>query len=360
MGELTRRELLGLGAASLLRLPERARPVVRPEYQRTLERALVLYPDASRDTDPSALSRFLEAAFADLRSVLPSYTKLDVAARREPSVLEGARFHRVDDPGVEIELWAQDVGEPVFLDGRERFLIAPPLPASMGPASGMSASRKRLAELVFGRDSVSEAPFVFEGGNLAFDSSRVLVGRNDVSRTIAASDETRTRGQVLQAVSTTFAGMEAVEIGSEPQSPLLQHLDQSFVLLDEGVAVVCRLEGGGLDTEERQLRHCADQLRGLGYRVSFLEHRASDLESYRSSINVVPFLDREASRKRVLLPIFPGELSEDATVVDRKALLGKAARAFDLYRDLGYEPSPIRDVTHPLGGNVHCVLNVLS
>ncbi|MGH9391759.1 MAG: hypothetical protein ACRD1Z_19330 [Vicinamibacteria bacterium] len=46
--------------------------------------------------------------------------------------------------------------------------------------------------------------------------------------------------------------------------------------------------------------------------------------------------------------------------MDRRALLGKAALAYDLYRDLGYEPSPLRDVTHPLGGNTHCILNVLS
>jgi hypothetical protein len=104
----------------------------------------------------------------------------------------------------------------------------------------------------------------------------------------------------------------------------------------------------------------ADQLRDLGYRLSFLDHQASDLERYRSSINVVPFFDRDGGRKRILLPVFPGELSEEATDVDRKALRGKAAAAFDLYRDLGYEPSPLRDVTHALGGNTHCIVNVLS
>jgi hypothetical protein len=360
MVEITRREVLGMGAASLLRLEERERPVVRPEYERTLERALVLFPDASRDTEPAVLSRFLEAAFGDLRKVLPSYTTLDVAARRGHPVLEGERLHRVDDLEIEIELWAQDVGEPAFLDGRERFLVASPMPESMGPASRMSVDRKRLADLVFGRDSVTVAPFVFEGGNLAFDGSRVLVGRNDVSRTIAASGESPSRRRVLEDVASTFGGMEAIEMGNEPQSPILQHLDQAFVLLGDRAAVVCRIEGGGLDDEERQLRYYADQLRELGYRISYLDHGASDLARYRSSINVVPFFDREAGRKRVLLPIFPGELRDEATAVDRKALVGKAARAFDLYRDLGYEPSPVRDVTHPLGGNTHCILNVLS
>ncbi len=351
-----------MGALSLLPLPRYEKPVVRPEYQRTLSRALVCYPDASRDTDPSALSRFLEVAFRELRGVLPSYTRVEVAARRPQPELQGAGagLHLVDDPEVEVELWAQDMGEPVLLEGRERFLVASPMPAAMGPASRMSVDRKRLAELVFGRENVVEARFVFEGGNLAFDERLVLVGGNDVSRTIAASGEIRSRRLVLEEVASTFGGIEAVEMGSEPPSPLLQHLDQAFVLLDDRVAVVCRIEGGGLEKEERQLRYYAGQLRDLGYQLSFLDHGASDLTSYRSSINVVPFFDREAGRKRVLLPIFPGELSGDATVVDRKALLGKAARAFDLYRDLGYEPSPLRDVTHPLGGNTHCILNVLS
>jgi hypothetical protein len=360
MAELTRRQVLEVGAASLLPLPRYERPVVRPEYQRTLSRALVCFPDASGDTEPAALSRFLEVAFRDLRSVLPSYATVELAARRPQPELRGADLHLVDDPEIEVELWAQDIGEPVLLEGRERFLVASPMPAAMGAASRMSVDRKRLAELIFGRENVAEARFVFEGGNLAFDERLVLVGGNDVSRTIAASGEIRSRRRVLEVVASTFGGIEAVEMGSEPPSPLLQHLDQAFVLLDDRVAVVCRIEGGGLEREERQLRYYAGQLRDLGYRLCFLDHGASDLTSYRSSINVVPFFDREAGRKRVLLPIFPGELSEDATVVDRKALLGKAARAFDLYRDLGYEPSPLRDVTHPLGGNTHCILNVLS
>ncbi len=360
MVEMTRREILGMGAASLLRLPGLERPPVRPEYERTLSRALVCLPDASGDTDPAALARFLEVAFRDLRNVLPSYTTVDIVARREPPGFEGASLHLVDDPAIEIELWAQDLGESIVLEGRERFLVARRMPNSMGLPRKMSADRKRVAEIVFGAESVIEAPFVFEGGNLAFDRSLVLVGSNDISRTIAASGETLSRRQVLDDVAATFGGIEIVEMGKEAQTPLLQHIDQAFVILENRIAVACRLEGGGLETEARQLRYYADQLRGLGYRVSFIDHQASDLERYRSSVNVVPFFDREAGRKRVLLPVFPGELSEDATVVDRRALRGKAAVAFDLYRELGYEPSPLRDVTHALGGNTHCIVNVLS
>jgi hypothetical protein len=358
MMPLSRRELLAIGVGAVA-----GRPVgkaVRPEYERTLAKALVCFPDASGDTDPETLSRFLEAAYRDLSSVLPSYTRVHVAARRDAGSFPGRSIHLVGDSALEIEIWAQDIGEPVLVDGTERFLVARRMPASMGAASKMSRDRKRVAEIVFGEASVVEAPFVFEGGNLAFDRNRVFIGTNDVSRTRAASGDGRSRSQVLEEVASTFGAAEAFEMGEEPQSPLLQHIDQAFVILEDRAAVVGRLEGGGLEAEARQLRHYASQLKDLGYRVSFLDHAASDLSAYRSSINVVPFFDRDAGGKRVLLPVYPGEVREDARSVDRRTLIGKAARAFDLYRDLGYEPTPVRDVTHSLGGNTHCILNVLS
>jgi hypothetical protein len=357
LGDLTRRDFLGVSFAALVR-SEKSRKAF-PEYERTLEKALVCFPDASGDTDPETLSRFLEAAYRDLSSVLPSYTRVHVAARRDAGSFPGSSIHLVGDSALEIEIWAQDIGEPVLVDGTERFLVARRMPPSMGAASKMSRDRKRVAEIVFGEASVVEAPFVFEGGNLAFDRNRVLIGTNDVSRTLAASGDGRSRSQVLEEVATTFGAAEAFVMGEEPQSPLLQHIDQAFVVLEDRAAVVGRLEGGGLDMEARQLRHYASQLKDLGYRVSFLDHAASDLSAYRSSINVVPFFDREAG-KRVLLPVYPGEVRDDARSVDRAKLIGKAAWAFDLYRDLGYQPTPVRDVTHSLGGNTHCILNVLS
>src|SRR3972149_8551387 len=101
MADLTRREALGMGAAWVLRLPSED-PVVRPEYERMLSRALVCFPDASGTTDPAALSRFFEVAFRDLRSVLPSYSKVEVAARKPPPELESASLHLVNNPAIEI------------------------------------------------------------------------------------------------------------------------------------------------------------------------------------------------------------------------------------------------------------------
>jgi hypothetical protein len=356
MAQLTRREVLAAGVAPMLRMAPAPPPVVQPEYERTCAEALVSFPDASGDTDPTTLCRFLDAAFEDIHPVLPSYCRVQVAARREVSGF--GELHRVEDPEIEIELWAQDIGEPVVHDGRRRFLVSRRMPSSMGPPSKMSSDRKRVAEIVFGESFVLEAPFVFEGGNLAFDHGLTLVGRNDVLRSMEASRESRK--SVLEGIAKTFGGVEVVEMGNETPGPILQHLDQAFVLLGDRTAVACRLEGEGADAEKKQLETYASQLRELGYRVVYLDHSASDLRAYRSSVNVVPFLDRDRNRKRILLPVFPGELREGAKSVDREGLLGKAARAFDLYRELGYEPALLRDVTHPLGGNTHCILNVLS
>jgi hypothetical protein len=356
MAELTRREVLAAGILPILRTAPAPPPVVQPEYERECGEALVSFPDASGDTDPKTLCRFLDAAFQDIQPVLPPYCRVHLAARRD--VPGFTALHRVEDPEIEIELWAQDLGEPVVVDGSRRFLVSRRMPSTLGPPSKMSSDRKRVAEIVFGESRVVEAPFVFEGGNLAFDHGLTLVGRNDVTRSMEASGESREA--VLDAIARTFGGVDVVEMGKEPPSPLLQHLDQAFVLLGDRIAVACRLEGGGAEAERRQLDAYAAQLRELGYRVLHLDHSASDLRSYRSSVNVVPFVDRGRNQKRVLLPVFPGELREDAKSVDRDGLLGKAARAFDLYRELGYEPGLLRDVTHPLGGNTHCILNVLS
>lgn len=322
------------------------------------------------------LSRFLRVVFQDVLEALPSYTTVHVVARSDCRDLgyatlklagdRAAQLHVVTAPMVEIDFWAQDLGKS-FSSGQMGFLVGKTMDPSLGRPSQMSADRKLVAEFVFGQDAVVEATFAFEGGNLAFDSrgerTTVFVGYNDVARTVAAytaRNRDVTKKRVLDDISRIFGKADVIVIGNEKQSPFLQHIDQSFLLLDGGVAVATRLTDGELATEVRQLRRHADQLRELGYDIVFLDHESTDVTQTRFSINAVPYVDKNAGERRILYPIFPGELSETAPVVTREALRNKGARAFDLYRELGYEPSPIRDVTHRLGGNTHCIVNVLS
>jgi hypothetical protein len=237
----------------------------------------------------------------------------------------------------------------------------------LGEVSAMSAHRKRTAEYVFGEADVVEADFVFEGGNLAFDRSpgrgRVLVGYGNVERTIAAYErrgEKLSQRDVVDRMASAFAGAEIVVMGVERQSPLLQHVDQTFVLLADGLAVVSRLGADGSRPERRQLETYRGLLRELGYQLAFIDHQMSDLEKGYASVNAVPFVDRSTGARKVLFPVFPGELRDGAEVPTREVLRGKGARAYDVYRDAGYEPLPVRDVTHRLGGNTHCILNALA
>jgi hypothetical protein len=360
--------------------------VVRPEYERTLESVLICIPadtvsfgapPAHDDLGRAALGRFLDAVFRDLLAALPSYSVVHVVApvdRRDLGLAtlkrageRRSQLHVVDDPGVEIELWAQDLGEPVLDAGEEKFLVAKRMGASMGAQSKMSIDRKRVAEYVFGEEATIEAGFAFESGNLAFDrargSLRVLVGTNVLSRTVAthrAVGENVSRAAVLAEIAATFGRAEVVEMGRESQRPLLQHIDQAFVLLEGGLAVAARLRSAELEDEARQLETYAGQLRELGYRVHYLDHGPEDVARYRSSVNIVPFVDKSTGDKRLLYPVFPGEVETKAKDLTRETLRGKGLRAFDLYRDLGYEPVPVRDVSHSLGGNTHCILNALS
>lgn len=397
---LTRRELLSLGAAALLpfgqdgpdNLTVAGDPLdppwglVRPEYERTLSRALLVFPSepitpemvlAGRDRRGSVPTAFVTAAFHDIVEALPSYTELKLVARsvqRDAALsllrMAGdrpAELHLVTERGVEVELWAQDLGEPVFRDGKPKFLVSGRIPEVSGPTSKMMRDRRRVAEFLFGRDSVLEAPFVFEGGNLAFDvvdaKLRVFVGRNAVQRTIdSLADDGRraSRATVHERIRSTFGAAEVVEMGRDRQLPLLQHIDQSFLILGEGLAVAPRPTEDVRREEKRQLEDHAAQLRELGYELLFIDHTGEDIAGWRNSVNAVPFVDRTNGGRRVLFPVFPGEAAGEGERPERTGLRGKAARAFDVYREAGYEPIPVRDLTHVAGGNTHCILNVLA
>lgn len=377
---------LVLGASRLgFGEPDLRAPVVVPEYERTLESVLLAVPagtvsfgvpDAGDGLGVAALSRFLELAFHDLLHALPDYATIHAAAHRErravaARVLEpaGSRLvaHLLTEPDVEIELFAQDLGEPLTISGETKFLVSLRMDAGVGDASSMSAARRRTAEYVFGPENVIEADFVFEGGNLAFDrvgeTTRVLAGLGAFRRTLEhyrRRDVSLSHRDVEAMMASAFHGAEIVSMDEERQRPLLQHIDQAFVLLKDSVAVANRLVGTELRAERRQLEGYHRRLRELGYELAFIDHDAEDLEKSYLSVNAVPYLDRASGARRILFPVFPGECDEDALVLSRNVLRSKAAKAYDVYRDVGYEPVPVRDMTHVLGGNTHCIVNALA
>lgn len=357
---------------TLALLGHEATTIVTPEYARELDRVLVSVP-MRLDADTPALRNELYWLYRELHLALPAYSEMLVAVLPEDRDVtlklleEQARsrrttLHVLARESTELDHWAQDLGEPVVLGGERKFLVSMLIEGSSEANRALSRFRVAESRQLFG-DDVIEADFVFEGGNLAFDRDDagllVLVGHNDVELTLA-SDPSLTRGEVRERISRRFGGARVVEMGVERQSPYIRHLDQAFVLLGSRVAVANTIESTELPAESRQLAHYRRQLEELGYRVEVLVNDAEDIRSFRNSINAVPFTDRTTGRRSILFPVFPGEVKpgHDGRL-DYESLSGKARRAFDLYRSLGYEPRAVRDFAFVAGGNTHCVTNVL-
>jgi hypothetical protein len=354
---------------------------VRPEYERTLKRVYFSIPDeyhGAREAavDPHRHVAFVQHAYAELIAALPPYTRIDVAVSNtsDAALVERLRAtagprpfqtHVIERLHADLDMWAQDLGERMLVDGDERFLVPMPIDPAVAYNGELSLWRRRVSQTLFG-SNLLEADFVFEGGNLAFDRVdgrlRVFVGYNDVLLTI---ENYRRLGRRLDAdavkglVSATFGGAEVVVVGREQQSPRLFHLDQAFMLLADNVAVVNRLVGPPT-REQRQLEATRTALEGLGYRTIPIDHTQADIEGYRTSTNGVPFVDADTGEKKVIFPVFPGEVRgtpQGRLTLDH--LTGKALAAFRAYEAAGYHPIPIRDFAHIVGGSTHCITNVV-
>lgn len=361
--------------AARARAPQSRYQIV-PEYERRLGRALLLVPAAREGQTKRAL--LLEAAYREILTALPPHTIVEVAVSRKDEAFvretllavgarETTRIHVVSPD--KLDMWAQDVGEAVMLDGKPHFLVSATSSTSNAYNHALTSVRSTLAREVFGVDGAVQTSFQFEGGNWTFDRTpeglRVFVGYNDVEATILQEAE---RGRdvsqkaVLENISSLLGGAEVVLLGTERQSPYIFHLDQAFVILADTTAVVARIEGKGKSSPEaRQLAEIHRQLEAHGYRTLVIPHTLDEIQQYRSSTNVVPFIDPDG-HKRLLFPIFAGELSGDSRrrPLTKDDLAGKARVAFEVYEAAGYLPTPVPDFVSGAGGSIHCVINVLD
>lgn len=144
------------------------------------------------------------------------------------------------------------------------------------------------------------------------------------------------------------------------------HIDQAFVILDGKQAVVNQCASpcfdGTVDVSQ-QLQYYKRQLEGLGYKIIEIENTPQQLKANYSSTNVIPFVDKNTGQKKVILPIFPDEIKEDAIDNQKltpRSLLGKGLAAYHAYLKAGYEPVLVRDYIYVDKGNLHCISNVLA
>ena len=355
---------------------------VVPEYERALERVLISFPDAesfhwtrnSGGLAPSN-SRFIRAVFHDLLAAMPDYAEVSVVFRdRDRAAIldwnhlfethRNLRLHAIRRAIGELDLWSQDFGELIRIDGHERFLVSDIPDDSMGAAHHMAETRRRIAASIFGEAKIVRAEFVFEGGNLLFDRVdgrlRVLIGENDIR---FSKDTLRRQGvsiserTVAETISKQFGGAEVVVLHGR-RTELLRHIDQAMVLLRGGVAILATVDDDS--QEARLLDGYREQLESLRYRVLEIPHSGSDIERFRMSTNAVPFTHRDSGDDMVIFPVFPGEVREEApAILSESDLIGKASAAYKAFRAARYHPLPVRDFAHVVGGNTHCITNVV-
>ncbi len=359
---------------------------VTPEYERHLKKILITIPVgygfpglATRNLRLPVRVQMIESAYEGLLGALPDYTEVHIALRTadeghlEPWLkrLESqhrVHLHRLDDVTAETELWAQDVGEALTVERGTRFIVSMDVDPAMERNQHMATVRQQIAGAVFGASSVIKAPFVFEGGNLSFDRVgdryRIFIGFNDLLLSIDNYNAIKrrfSRTQLLETIAEQFGVDEVIVMGREKQSPYLFHIDQAFVLLADGVAVVNRIVAAKSSREQRQLEYYNSQLGALGYRVITIDNTQGEIEERHTSTNAIPYIDTRTGKKKIIYPVYSGELrSKAGGIVKENNLTGKGLRAYEAYEEAGYEPVPVLDFVHVAGGGTHCLCNVIE
>lgn len=356
---------------------------IQPEYRRTMRKVLISMNLKHGNLGTGADTTDL------IERTLPDYTEIAcvVPASQADAIKQwfSKRYEQRSVEWIEVadkylsadDFWTQDWGELVTIDGKEGFVVPMVPHKDNGNFNNEERDQIRnlheVAKLVFGLDKIREADFCFAGGNLLVDQTpdgtTVFIGYDDVMKT---KEDYRLRGndisneEIAARISRQFGGANVRIMGSDKQSAISFHLDQSFLLLEGKVAVVNELTG---DAEQKdmqgaaQQRYYKEQLENAGYTVHTLHQE--HFGPYQS-VNALPFVDQRDGQKKIIYPVFGNELAGDydtpGTLLTKERLKGKALEAYTLFEQLGYQPLPTRDFAyHPrydqiTTGSLHCAV----
>lgn len=361
---------------------------ITPEYQRKIEKILLSVPsneDISTD--------FIQKVYRDLIIKLPSYSNIQFVINRSriedlQALIEEVQKefqldfkNRIEAVVVEdengVDLWSQDFGELVKVNGKETFIISADLDEEIFRSDSVDRNLKRkkifLEKLKNQGLEIKQAEFVFEGGNITFDKTekgnRIFIGYSDIHYTQQNqrnSENKMNNREIAKKISQTFGGAEVVVLGNKPLFETVFHIDQAFIILENKKVIINQCDEpcleGKMDVGE-QLRYYKAQLEKLGYETIVIKNTAEQLKNAYSSTNAIPFVDRNTGAKKVLMPVFPDEIkyeSRGKTEISSRDLQDKGELAYRAFVKAGYEPLLVRDYAHIDKGNIHCLSNVLS
>lgn len=353
-----------------------------PEYEKRLDRILL--------TVNFLVTEDMTTHYADFLTHLPRYTHLELSIAEDATerfntllkewrVPNSATSYTIPATDAEtLELfssWIQDIAKAVRSNGHEAFLVSKKIAPSIAlqlrgtRKEGMRNRQRQIYQGSLGREII-EAPFVFEGGNIAFDRIGrhpiAFVGYNDI---LATREQYRfegkdlSHGDILTLIRNQFSGARIVVMGEEPQNSRFFHLDQSMLLLKNRQAIVVSVPDKSSSDARRHDRY-AGRLRELGYTVYRLPTTPFDIENSYATLNGLPFMHRETGRPSMVYPVFPGEaqhteypLRHQLTADD---LRGKGLVMYRLLQMAGYHPIPVQDRNYRFKGGMHCLSIILA
>jgi hypothetical protein len=357
---------------------------VTPEYERSLERVLLT---VSRDAN-------VEEYYGDFIINCPEYTQFEVVVdearhdeirrlfRKLDVDKDRVSFCEIED-GYRVEKWAQDYTDMVSLQGEDQLLMMkkignPPEDwhEDWHKFSERVNQRTDLLKKCLGENQYLEVPFIFEGGNMLFDSTpnglRVFMGYNDIMCTRYAydwemcdfSDE-----DIIELMSAYFGGAEIIVMGEEQQAQEIFHLDHVFTILDDAT-VVMRATSDEVDYGE-VLATYKQQFEELGYRIIEVETTAERFSSFEGCVNGIPFVDQETDKKSMMFPVYADDFVKPETYdkslryfknnpILEEDLTSEGLAAYRAFKQAGYEPIPVRNFTFAEHGSLHCLTNVLA
>lgn len=313
--------------------------------------------------------------------------------------------------------WARDVAVSGTKNGETTIVVTPDKHATS--KEDAEATCEYLKEALPGYD-IRIAPFVFEGGNLAFvrkGTQRILIIGRKVLVDNAAYQKRPWAGgydqpALLDAMAETFGVDHVIVVGLARDVPAARtyfeyHIDMGMVVLSGNRAVVSRLEFGDadretlasairmgdpvvtpfLDSEAAQaLSILSDRLHTVAKEY---EDYATVLDSlgvdvYRSTVDWQHVLASMSWTNvlqvgnRILMPIYPDSLrgitesmthagGQTRATIDvseigeeKFELRGLNERNRRLYEGLGYDVVTVPEYLHYMMGGVHCFVNVLE
>jgi N-dimethylarginine dimethylaminohydrolase len=330
--------------------------------------------------------------------------------------IENVETEPLTHPSLLLTQWARDIFV-AGTAGEHKLIIASPYKNARSPQEASQIGAFLMQALP--GYAVQVAPFVFEGGNLAFVAARgkryLFVGKkviwdNEVYQKqpwAAHYDEAALR----QALAKTFVVDSVVVMGRAKIRPpermyFEYHLDMGMVILKDDRAVVSQLAFG--DPEKRMLANAVkhtyhvitpfasvpkDSLYGqLCDRLASVSQEYNDyaatlgglgLKVYRSPVDwrhvlgSMSWTNVVQAGDRILMPVYPDSLrgfTKDVDHVDGQMKITLDVsdlkhETFDshlnetnkeLYESLGYEVIEVPEYLHYMMGGLHCFVNVVE